>query len=58
MKIQQLKWKTMREKADNIKKAKVYDDYDWVELYRSLYATELNKYLTHHGMGNKTSLPK
>lgn len=48
----------MREKADNIKKAKVYDDYDWVELYRSLYATELNKYLTHHGMGNKTSLPK
>ena len=53
----------MKEQTKVSKGNKSYDDYDWVDLYQSgklemLYDTELDKYLKHHGMEQKTCWTK
>ncbi len=61
--MQQVRRKAIREKAKITKSNKSYEDYDWVNLYRNgqigkLYATELNKYLSHHKLEGQLNLKK
>ncbi|MCP3927916.1 MAG: hypothetical protein GY705_02310 [Bacteroidetes bacterium] len=63
LQLTQSKRKCLREKKKVSKQNSPYEDYDWVDLYRNgklgkLYAVELNKYLVHHAMDDKVSLPK
>ena len=63
LQLQQSKRQNSKEQAKQSKERKCYTDYNWLELHRSgnlrkLYSSELDKYLIHTKMQNKTCLSK